>query len=92
MISRRLCIGVVSLSLAVAAWAARKPGSPLKPSFLNMFSKEQDIEVGRQNAKLVLDQYEIVKSKFLQEYVQKLGQKLAAVPEAKNSGFSFTFT
>ena len=37
-------------------------------------------------------QYEVVKNQFLQDYVQKMGQNLAAVPEAKSSGFNFTFT
>jgi Zn-dependent protease with chaperone function len=92
MISRRMRTCLFGIALAAAAWAARKPGSPLRPSFLNVFSKEQDVEIGRQNAALVLEQYELVKSKAAQAYVEKLGQKLAAQPEAKSSGFTFSFT
>jgi hypothetical protein len=74
-----------------AAWAARKPGDPLRPGF-NLFSRQDDVKVGQENAKQVLQQYEVVKDPFVQEYVQRLGQKLAAMPEAKQSGFDFTFT
>jgi predicted Zn-dependent protease len=42
--------------------------------------------------KQVLSQYEVVKNQFLQDYVQRLGQKLAASPDAVKSGFKFTFT
>jgi predicted Zn-dependent protease len=76
---------------AAAALAARKPGDPLKPGF-NLFSRQDDIKVGQENAKQVLQQYEVVKNPFLQDYVQRMGQKLAAMPEARQSGFDFTFT
>jgi len=85
----RLIAGVLALSLA--AWAARKPGDPLKPGW-NLFSKQDDLQIGQENAKQVLQQYEVVKNQFIQDYVQKLGQRLAAAPEAKSSGFNFTFT
>jgi beta-barrel assembly-enhancing protease len=91
MYLRRAGIALVTLGLATAAFAARKPGDPLKPG-LNFFSKQQDIEVGQENAKQVLTQYEVVKNQFLQDYVQRLGQKLAASPDAAKSGFKFTFT
>src|SRR3954453_466207 len=91
MFFRRFAIGVIALGIAGGAWAARRPGDPLKPGF-NLFSKADDIQVGQDNAKQVLTQYDVVKNPFLQEYVQRLGQKLAAAPEAKESGFQFTFT
>jgi beta-barrel assembly-enhancing protease len=91
MFFRRVWIGIMALGLAGGALAARRPGDPLKPG-LNIFSKQQDVEVGQANAKQVAAQYEVVNNKFLQDYVQKLGQKLAAGPEAANSGFKFTFT
>jgi hypothetical protein len=72
-------------------WAARKPGDPLRPGF-NLFSRQDDVKVGQENSRQVLQQYEVVKNQFLQDYVQRLGQKLAGQPEAKQSGFEFTFT
>jgi hypothetical protein len=91
MFSRRWCAGFAIVALCTVAWAARKPGDPLKPGF-NLFSRQDDIQVGQENAKQVLQQYEVVKNPFLQDYVQKMGQRLAAAPEAKASGFNFTFT
>ena len=82
---------LVALVSANCLHAARRPGDPLKPGF-NLFSRADDIQVGQENAKQVLAQYEVVKNQFLQDYVQRLGQKLAAAPEAKASGFTFTFT
>jgi hypothetical protein len=82
-----LCV----LILATAAFAARKPGDPLKPGF-NLFSRQDDVKVGQENAKQVLGQYEVIKNQYLQDYVQRMGQRLAAMPEAKQSGFDFTFT
>src|SRR5882672_11638633 len=90
MLLRRVCALTV-LVASGAAWAARKPGDPLKPGF-NLFSKQDDIQVGQENSKQVLQQYEVVKNPFVQDYVQKMGQKLASAPEAKASGFTFTFT
>ena len=91
MLCRRACIAMVTLGFAAVAFGARRPGDPLKPG-LNFFSKQQDVEVGQENAKQVLSQYDVVKNQFLQDYVQRLGQKLAASPDAAKSGFKFTFT
>lgn len=91
MFSTRIRMTVVALMLATVAGAARRPGEPLRPGW-NLFSKQDDVQIGQQNAKQVLEQYEVVKDKFIQDYVQRLGQKLASEPEAKASGFNFTFT
>ncbi len=91
MFSRQMRIGISVLLLAGVAWAARQPGDPLRPGW-NLFSKQDDIQVGQENAKQVLKQYEVVKDQFLQDYVQRMGQRLASTPEAKASGFQFTFT
>jgi beta-barrel assembly-enhancing protease len=79
------------MALTVTAWGARRPGDPLKPGF-NLFSKQDDVQIGQENAKQVLQQYQVVKNQAVQDYVQRMGQKLAATPEAKASGFTFTFT
>jgi beta-barrel assembly-enhancing protease len=90
MLHRRALLGI-ALALAMTAWAARKPGDPLKPGF-NLFSKQDDLQIGQENAKQVLAQYEVVKNPAVQDYVRKVGQRLAGQPEAKASGFEFTFT
>jgi beta-barrel assembly-enhancing protease len=90
MFRRRQAL-VVMLLAATVAWAARKPGEPLKPGF-NLFSKQQDIEVGQANAKQVSEQYQIVQNQSIQNYVKRIGERLAQAPEAKQSGFPFSFT
>jgi beta-barrel assembly-enhancing protease len=91
MFQKRAFLAMLGLALAIVAYAARKPGEALKPGF-NLFSKQDDVQIGQENAKQVLQQYDAVKNQFLQDYVQRMGQKLASAPEAKASGFNFTFT
>jgi predicted Zn-dependent protease len=82
---------VIALILSAAGYAARRPGAPLKPGF-NLFSKEQDVQLGDANAKQVSAQYPVADNQFLQDYVRHLGGRLAAAPDAKQSGFEFRFT
>src|SRR5436305_8642934 len=89
--SLRVAALSIALGMAAGAWAARRPGDPLKPGF-NLFSRADDIQVGQENAKQVLAKYPPLKNQFVQDYVQRIGQRLAAAPEAKQSGFQFTFT
>src|SRR5690242_12806595 len=91
LMSRRFVLFAAMLWAPGSTWAARKPGDPLKPGF-NLFSRQDDVKVGQENAKQVLQQYDVVKNQAVQDYVQRLGQKLAAMPEARQSGFDFTFT
>lgn len=77
--------------LAAGPAFARRAGDPLKPGF-NFFSKEQDVQLGQENATEVRKQYEEVHDQFLQDYIRRVGDRLAAAPEARDSGFHFTFT
>ncbi len=91
MLRRKLYAAGLSGLLVMAACAARKPGSPLKPGF-NLFSKEQDIQVGQEAAQQVRQQYPVVQNSELQDYIKRLGQKLASAPSAARSEFPFSFT
>jgi len=82
---------VTAFILAAAAHAARRPGEPLRPGF-NLFSKEQDVQLGDANAKQVIAQYPVADNQFLQDYVRHVGSRLAATSEARQSGFEFRFT
>jgi predicted Zn-dependent protease len=73
-------------------WAARQPGAPLRPSGFNFFTRQQDVELGRDAAQEIIKKNEIVHDQILQNYLKKIGTRLAATPEARESGFSFTFT
>jgi predicted Zn-dependent protease len=73
------------------ASAARNPGEPLRPGF-NLFSQQQDVQLGQEAAKQVTEKSQPVKNQFLQDYVNRVGQRLAQQPEARDSGFQFQFT
>jgi len=89
--SRSARIPGIFATLLVAAALARKPGEPIRPGY-NMFSKQQDIQLGQANAKQVREQYQAVNNQFLQDYVRRVGNRLAEQPEARESGFEFSFT
>src|SRR5437016_12156204 len=81
---------VIAAALAISA-LARKPGEPIKPRF-NLFSKQQDIQLGQQAAAEVRKQSRPVSSSELQDYIRRIGERLAATPDVRDSGFQFTFT
>jgi beta-barrel assembly-enhancing protease len=60
------------------------------PGF-NLFSKQQDVQLGQESAAQVRRQMPLVKDPFLNDYVSRIGQRLASTPEARDSGFPFTF-
>lgn len=72
-----------SLTLSIV-WARRDP----KPGW-NIFSREQDIQLGRESAAQVEQQMPVVRDSELQAYVERIGRKLASAPEAGNFPYSF---
>ena len=91
MLRHKSAACAVLVLVSATAWAQRKPGAPLTPGF-NLFSKQQDLQLGQQAASQVRDQYQVVQNQELQEYLKRIGEKLASTQEAKQSGFPFTFT
>ncbi len=83
----------LSFALIVTLWGAacatRQPGDPLKPGY-NVYSPEQDIQIGREAAAEVRKQVDIVDNRALQDYVDRVGKKLAAQPQAQNYPYEFT--
>jgi hypothetical protein len=67
----------------------RQPGAPIRPGF-NVYSKEQDIQLGREAAAQIAQQVDVVRNSELQQYVQRVGGRLASQPSA--GGFPYTFT
>jgi predicted Zn-dependent protease len=84
-------IAVILFASGAHLGFARNPGDPLKPGF-NLYSKQQDIELGKQAAARIRQQYQQVQSRDLQAYVRKIGERLAKTPTASSSGFPFSFT
>jgi predicted Zn-dependent protease len=85
-LARAVTIAVV---LGLTGCAVRKPGDPLKPGF-NVYSKEQDIQLGRQAAQEVLRQVDVVDNRSLQGYIDNVGKRLAGQPEAGQYPYEFT--
>lgn len=75
------------LILAGAAAAADGPRK-LKPGF-NLFSKEQDIQLGKEAAGEIEKQLTVIDNAELNAYLQRIGSKLAATEEA--GGYPYTF-
>lgn len=85
--SRLLTLVTVPV-LAVAGWA--QGPSRFRPGF-NLFSKEQDVQVGQENAAQIRKQMTVIKDPVLTEYVNRVGKRLVSAQEAQESGFPFTF-
>jgi beta-barrel assembly-enhancing protease len=61
-----------------------------EPGF-NLFSKDQDIQLGKENAAQVRKQMKVINDPVLTDYVNRVGKRLVASQEAQQSGFPFTF-
>jgi predicted Zn-dependent protease len=85
---REVLLIVAALSFAGCA-ARTNPAFAPKPGF-NLFPKEQDIQIGRQAAAQVLQQYPVVQNQFLQDYIRRVGTHLASQPPAEGFPYSFT--
>jgi hypothetical protein len=88
---RNRIIFLLAGCLMVPAGWARRAGDPLKPG-VNVFSRQQDIQLGQVAAQQVRQKYQVVQNSFLQDYIRRVGDRLAATPEARQGGFPFSFT
>jgi predicted Zn-dependent protease len=79
-------IGTVLLTTIL--WA--QGPSRFHPGF-NLFSKDQDVQLGKENADQVRKQMTVIKDPVLTEYVNRVGKRLVTAREAQESGFPFTF-
>src|SRR5688572_8377352 len=71
--------------LATAGYAQQRQ---LRPGW-NLVSKEQDIQIGREYASQVQQQVPIVRNAELSGFVERIGRRLAAAPDAGD--FPYTF-
>jgi len=65
-------------------------GHRFQPGF-NLFSKQQDMQLGEESAAQVRKQMTVINDPVLTDYVNRVGKRLAAAKEAQDSGFPFTF-
>ena len=77
------------LSLLGPGCATRQPGDPIRPGY-NVYSPEQDVQLGREAAAEIRKQVDVVDNPRLQNYVKSLGQKLAATSSAGEYPYEFT--
>ncbi|HUQ95921.1 MAG TPA: M48 family metallopeptidase [Bryobacteraceae bacterium] len=80
---RRTAAGALLLAAALGAQPR-----PIKPGW-NLFSPEQDVQLGRETAAQIEKKVAVVDNRDLTEYVNRIGRKLAVQPEAGK--FPYTF-
>jgi hypothetical protein len=87
---RRFLSTVLTVVLAASVGCAtRQPGDPLKPGY-NVYSPEQDIQLGKEAAAEIRQQVDVVDNRALQDWVNRIGKQLAARPEAGTYPYEFT--
>lgn len=91
MIAKTTRSWAVALSLATAmivtadgAWAQTR----IKPGF-NLFSAQQDQEIGKQSATAAEKQLPILRDTSIEAYVDKIGARLAAVAPGEHFDYQF---
>jgi hypothetical protein len=82
-------LALLVIAFGMTSCAGRKPGDPLKPGY-NVYTKEQDIQLGLQAAQQVARQVDIVDNSRLQQYVVRIGKLLASQPGT--GGYQYEFT
>src|ERR1044072_386120 len=79
----------LSLFLLTTLLLAQGP-TKLRPGF-NLFSKDQDVQLGKESAAEVRKQMTVINDPVLTSYVNRVGKRLANSREARDSGYPFTF-
>ena len=82
---RRILIFVLLFSTAVGLAAQTRK---LKPGF-NLFSREQDVQLGKESAAEVEKKMKVVDNPELQSYISTVGKKLTSSADAGDFPYSF---
>lgn len=80
----------MAVLLALSATSFAQGPHRFQPGF-NLFSKQQDVQLGEESAAQVRKQMTVINDPVLTAYVNKVGKRLVASQEAQESGFPFTF-
>ncbi len=84
--------GIRGIAGALALFVAASPGLAELPQFkpgFNLFSKEQDVQLGKEAAAEIEKQVEVVTNQELTAYINSIGSKLAAQPQADKYPYTF---
>src|ERR1043165_1115146 len=84
-IRRKYLTAALMCFMAVTAYADR---TQLKPGF-NLFSPEQDVEMGRQVSQEAEQQLPILNNRQAEDYVNRLGRQLAARAPGEKYPYQF---
>lgn len=79
-------IAVMMFSITLGA-VAQDGQRELKPGF-NLFSKEQDVQMGKEAAAQIEQEMPIIRNRTLEDYVRKLASRLWSLPEADQYPYS----
>src|SRR5438876_5654704 len=82
---RKLALYIGGMGLALVAFAQLRD---VRPGF-NLFSRDQDIQVGREAAAQVERKMPVLRDRELANYVTQLGRNLTRSPRA--GGYPYTF-
>ena len=86
---RAMCKRTVALTVfTLAGLPALAQLHQYKPGF-NLFSRDQDIQLGKEAAGEIEKQVEIVDNRELNAYINSIGSKLAAQPQADKYPYTF---
>ncbi|HZF41026.1 MAG TPA: M48 family metallopeptidase [Blastocatellia bacterium] len=101
MIGRRVALSLLAVSLLVGqlncsgqrqGGMQAPPGSHSQPHFkpgINLFSPEQDVEIGRQSAQQIMTETPMLDDPEIDGYIEQLGAKLAS--KAAGERFPYQF-
>jgi len=83
-----------ALIVAVGVWAASLSAQTAVKLAKNRYTPKQDVELGREAAAEVRQQYPIIQDERIASYLTGLGDRLvaAAPPELKESVYEYSFT
>jgi len=80
-------LSIIALILFCITLGAVAQQRELKPGF-NLFSKEQDVEIGKEAAAEVEQEMPIIRNRTLEDYARKLASRLWSLPEADQYPYS----
>src|SRR5688572_5393989 len=90
MVGRRAALALLAVLLLIGQLNCRgqrqggmeaPPGSRSQPRFkpgFNLFSPQQDVEIGRQSAQQILTETPMLDDAQINDYIEQLGAKLAS--------------
>ena len=86
----RLKVLLVVFAAAILIGQALSAQHKLKPGF-NLFSKEQDVQLGKESASQMEKQMQVVNDSDLENYLNSITKRLIAVPDTDAQSFQYSF-